>query len=87
MFLRNYWYVAAFDHEVTRKPLGRIILGEPVVLFRAADGTAIALEDRCPHRRLPLSMGKLVSDDVLQCHYQACGSTAPALACVCRVRT
>jgi vanillate O-demethylase monooxygenase subunit len=68
MFLRNHWYVAALDSELGTKPLGRTILGEPVVMFRAADGTPVALEDRCPHRRLPLSMGKLV-DDTLQCHY------------------
>jgi phenylpropionate dioxygenase-like ring-hydroxylating dioxygenase large terminal subunit len=68
MFLRNFWYVAASGHEVTRKPLGRMILGEPVVLFRKEDGTPVALEDRCVHRHLPLSMGKLVGD-LLQCHY------------------
>ena len=68
MFLRNYWYVAAPDSEITRKPLGRVILGEPVVLYRKEDGTPVALEDRCAHRHLPLSMGKLVGD-VLQCHY------------------
>jgi phenylpropionate dioxygenase-like ring-hydroxylating dioxygenase large terminal subunit len=68
MFLKNFWYVAAYGHEVARKPLGRMILGEPVVLFRKEDGTAVALEDRCVHRHLPLSMGKLVGDH-LQCHY------------------
>ncbi len=68
MFLRNYWYVAALDHEVADKPLGRTILGEPVVLFRTPDGAVGALEDRCAHRRLPLSMGKMVGD-ALQCHY------------------
>jgi vanillate O-demethylase monooxygenase subunit len=68
MFLRNYWYVAALDHEVRDKPLGRTILGEPVVLFRTPDGALGACEDRCPHRRLPLSMGKMVGD-TLQCHY------------------
>ena len=68
MFLRNYWYVAAFDHEIGRKPLGRAILGEPIVLFRTEAGVPVALEDRCAHRHLPLSMGRLVGD-VLQCHY------------------
>ena len=68
MFLRNYWYVAATDTEVERKPLGRIILGEPIVFYRLEDGTPVALEDRCAHRHLPLSMGKLVGD-TLQCHY------------------
>jgi phenylpropionate dioxygenase-like ring-hydroxylating dioxygenase large terminal subunit len=41
MFLRNFWYVAAYDHEVGRKPLGRTVLGEPVVLFRKEDGTPV----------------------------------------------
>ena len=68
MFLRNYWYVAAYDHEIGRRPLGRIILGEPIVFYRLEDGTPVALEDRCAHRRLPLSMGKIVGD-ALQCHY------------------
>jgi phenylpropionate dioxygenase-like ring-hydroxylating dioxygenase large terminal subunit len=68
MFLRNHWYVAASDSEVGRKPLARMILGEPVVLFRTEDGKAVAFEDRCVHRHLPLSMGKLIGD-TLQCHY------------------
>jgi len=68
MFLRNYWYVAATDSEVGRKPLGRLILGEPIVFFRTEDGKPVAFEDRCAHRHLPLSMGKLVGDR-LQCHY------------------
>ncbi|MCC6776462.1 MAG: aromatic ring-hydroxylating dioxygenase subunit alpha [Hyphomicrobiales bacterium] len=68
MFLRNYWYVAAHDSEIARQPLGRVILGEPVVFFRQEDGTPVALEDRCAHRHLPLSMGKVVGD-MLQCHY------------------
>ena len=69
MFLRNHWYVAASAPEIGRKPFRRIIMNEPVVFYRTEDGTPIALEDRCPHRRLPLSMGKLVENDVLQCHY------------------
>ena len=69
MFLKNYWYVAASSPEIGRKPFRRVIMNEPVMMYRTGDGTPIALEDRCPHRRLPLSMGKLVGDDVLQCHY------------------
>ena len=68
MFLRNYWYVAALDYELKDKPLGRTIMGEPIVFFRTEDGAVAAFEDRCPHRRLPLSMGKIVGD-ALQCHY------------------
>jgi vanillate O-demethylase monooxygenase subunit len=68
MFLRNFWYVAAYDHEVGHIPMGRMILGQPVVFFRTADGAPVALEDRCVHRHLPLSMGNTVGDH-LQCHY------------------
>jgi vanillate O-demethylase monooxygenase subunit len=45
-----------------------MILGEPIVFFRTGDGVPIALEDRCVHRHLPLSMGKVVGDH-LQCRY------------------
>ena len=68
MFLKNYWYVAANANEIDRKPMARTLLGEPVVMYRLENGTPVALEDRCVHRHLPLSMGKLVGD-VIQCHY------------------
>jgi len=69
MFLRNYWYVAAWDREVVRKKLmRRTLLGEPVVLFRREDGTPAALEDRCCHRHAPLSAGKLLGDNI-ECPY------------------
>lgn len=67
-FIRNTWYVAAWDREVTRKPAGYIFLNEPVVLFRKEDGTPVALEDRCAHRRLPLSKGYLEKDAIV-CGY------------------
>jgi phenylpropionate dioxygenase-like ring-hydroxylating dioxygenase large terminal subunit len=68
MFLKNHWYVAALANEVAEQPLARTILGQPVVLWRTPDGTAVALEDRCCHRRVPLSLGKVVGDN-LQCIY------------------
>jgi hypothetical protein len=40
----------------------RMILGEPVVFFRKEDGAPVAFKDRCAHRHLPLSMGKLLGD-------------------------
>ncbi len=56
-------------HEVPRERLlARTILGEPVVLYRRADGAAAALEDRCIHRRVSLSLGTIVGDEV-QCGY------------------
>ena len=68
MFLKNQWYVAAWDFEVSDRPLGRLLCGEPVVLFRSSDGTVSALEDVCPHRLLPLSLGT-VEGDAIRCRY------------------
>jgi vanillate O-demethylase monooxygenase subunit len=68
MYLRNAWYVAAWDHEIQREPLARTLLDTPVVLWRTEDGTPVAFEDRCCHRQAPLSAGKIVGDR-LQCGY------------------
>ena len=68
MFLKNHWYVAARSSELGRALLGRQILNEPVLLYRTEAGEAVAIEDRCCHRNVPLSIGKLVKDDV-QCGY------------------
>ena len=57
------------------------------MFFRTEDGTPVALEDRCPHRRLPLSMGKLIGDDVCNATITACASTRPASACASPART
>src|SRR5687768_1305498 len=67
-YVRNCWYVAAWDHEIGRDMLRRIILDEPVLLYRTVEGKAVALEDRCCHRQAPLSMGKLIGD-VVKCPY------------------
>ena len=68
MFLRNIWYCAAESKELESEPLGRVFLNEPVALYRKADGAPVAFEDRCCHRRAPLSKGK-VEGDALRCGY------------------
>jgi phenylpropionate dioxygenase-like ring-hydroxylating dioxygenase large terminal subunit len=49
-------------------PLARTLLGEHVVLYRTAGGSVVALPDRCPHRRYPLSRGRC-EGDLLVCGY------------------
>jgi phenylpropionate dioxygenase-like ring-hydroxylating dioxygenase large terminal subunit len=68
MFLRNVWYIGAWSPEVTVKPMRRLIMNEPIVMYRCADGRAAMLEDRCSHRRFPLSKG-VVTGDTIQCGY------------------
>ncbi|WP_294334222.1 aromatic ring-hydroxylating dioxygenase subunit alpha [uncultured Sphingomonas sp.] len=65
---RNAWYVAATAAEVQDKPLGRTICGEAMVFYRKAGGEVVALEDFCPHRGAPLSLG-FVRDGELVCGY------------------
>ena len=67
-FVRNQWYVAAWGHELGRSLLARRILGDPLVLYRTERGEPVALADRCSHRLMPLSMGKLIGDRI-QCGY------------------
>ena len=68
-FLRNAWYVAAWDDEVAPDTLfHRRILGQTVLIARGTDGTAHALRDRCPHRFAPLHLGKLEGERI-ECPY------------------
>lgn len=67
-FVRNHWYAAAWSSEIGERPFARTILGDRIVLFRQPDGTIGALEDRCPHRLAPLSMGEC-ADGGLRCGY------------------
>jgi vanillate O-demethylase monooxygenase subunit len=69
IFLRNSWYVAAWNHElIDGKKLARTILERPIVLYRGASGKVVALDDRCCHRAAPLSMGRIEGDDI-RCMY------------------
>jgi len=68
-FLKNTWYVAAWNHEVEAGALfQRVLLKEPVLMFRDEDGKIQAISNRCPHRFAPLHKGKLVGNAV-QCPY------------------
>lgn len=69
MFVYDAWYIAGLQRDVADKPVRRLLLGQPVVLFRTRGGSAVALEDRCIHRHAPLSLGAVTSDGNLQCLY------------------
>lgn len=68
-YLRNAWYVAAWEDEIAGDSLfHRTILSEPVLLYRTSSDEIVALADRCPHRFAPLHLGRRVGD-VVQCGY------------------
>lgn len=66
--MRGYWYIAAESRELKTHALARRILGVDVVLFRNGNGQAAALLDRCPHRAVQLSTGR-VQGGRLACPY------------------
>lgn len=69
MWIRNAWYVAAWTNEIEPGLVhARTIIDQPLVLYRTSGGEIVALEDRCPHRFAPLSMGRL-EGDALRCMY------------------
>lgn len=68
MFLKNAWYVACLPEDLAEKPLGRKICNESMVFYRDGQGTAHALEDFCPHRGAPLSLGRVVNGNLV-CGY------------------
>lgn len=64
------WWAVARSEEVTNiKPINVDLGDQPVVLWRDAGGVARALEDRCPHRRAPLSLGCVLGNGMIQCGY------------------
>jgi len=67
-FVLNSWYVAGWSEEFADGLIPLEITGQRLVLFRDTGNTLFALEDRCPHRLLPLSKGKKIGDTV-QCGY------------------
>lgn len=97
MSLADYWYVLCRGQDLSRTPLARQLRGAPIVLFRGADGAPVALLDRCPHRNVPLSLGR-VRQGTLECRYHgwrfdaqgACvdvpGRTSDALPKACATR-
>lgn len=63
------WWCVAWSEELKDKPLAVRVGKEELVLFRDASGAARATEDRCAHRRVPLSMGWVTAKGTIQCGY------------------
>lgn len=63
----DFWQAVALASDIGTRPRRILFDGAPVVLFRGKDGIA-ALYDRCPHRLVELSTGK-VRDGEIECPY------------------
>jgi len=67
--LPNYWYVACRSRQLGGAPIRRVLLGIPLVLYRDAHGNVGAFLDRCPHRNVRLSAGRVLKTGNLECPY------------------
>ena len=67
-YILDSWYVAGLSSDFEQSLKSVKLLEEPIVFFRTESGEPVALEDACPHRKLPLSCGRL-NDSVVECGY------------------
>lgn len=76
----NAWYMAGWDCDVPEGEVVAVtILGQPLALARDDTGAVFALEDRCPHRAAPLSLGRCEAGG-LRCLYHGLRFTADGRA-------
>ncbi|HRY05935.1 MAG TPA: Rieske 2Fe-2S domain-containing protein [Hyphomicrobiaceae bacterium] len=69
-FVRDCWYVAGLSGDFQPEKLtGHVIAEKPIVIWRTKDGEVVAYDDRCSHKRFPLSKGRLMPDGTLECAY------------------
>ena len=67
--LATGWWPVALSTELGDKPIAGCLADVKVALYRDDTGTARAVLDRCPHRRMPLSLGRITDDGLIQCGY------------------
>ncbi|MBR1135162.1 MAG: aromatic ring-hydroxylating dioxygenase subunit alpha [Bradyrhizobium sp.] len=67
-YVRHAWYMAGWDRDFTQAPQARVMLGEPLVVYRTEEGRIVVLADRCAHRLAPLSHGRCEGQK-LRCLY------------------
>ena len=69
-YVRNCWYPIGFSSDFKTGELkGLKITDRPVVVWRTEDGEVVAFDDRCCHKRFPLSQSKLLESGNLECAY------------------
>ncbi len=66
--LPNYWYPVMFSVQIGKRPKPMKLLGQDIV-FTRVKGKVYALEDRCPHRGIPLHNGKFEFEGCISCIY------------------
>lgn len=76
-----WWPLALSEAVPVDAPVGVVCGDQEFVLFRNSQGEVCAVEDRCPHRRVPLSGGKVVEGHI-RCPYHGWTFDGRSGACV-----
>ncbi|MBN1955930.1 MAG: aromatic ring-hydroxylating dioxygenase subunit alpha [Anaerolineae bacterium] len=65
----DQWYVVASSDQIKNSPVGVTRMGEKLVFWRDGAGQVSCLRDRCVHRGVRLSAGKVLDNHRLQCPF------------------
>jgi phenylpropionate dioxygenase-like ring-hydroxylating dioxygenase large terminal subunit len=65
----NQWYVVLSSSQVRKRPVGVTRMGEKLVFWRDANGQVACMRDRCVHRGVQLSKGRVMADGYLECPF------------------
>ncbi len=76
----NQWYAILRSEDIKKKPVGVRRFGQQLVLYRDSNGDPVCMDDRCPHKGVPLSHGPLHGDRIA-CPYHGF-QYAPSGECV-----
>ncbi len=69
IMIPNQWYAILESKEIKKgQIIGVTRMGEKMVAWRNAEGELAVMVDKCPHRGVALSVGKL-SGDCIQCPF------------------
>jgi phenylpropionate dioxygenase-like ring-hydroxylating dioxygenase large terminal subunit len=66
--LRPYWHPVGWASELGDTPTQTVLLDQPLVVWRRADGAPVAMDSVCPHRGTSLALGT-VDGDCVVCPY------------------
>ena len=64
----DYWYPVMREDRLGSKPESLVLFGQRIMFYRDA-GEIFALQDRCPHRGIRISIGKQEFPGTFTCRY------------------
>lgn len=69
-YVKDCWYVAGLSHEFKPQVLTKHAIAEQsLVIWRTAEGKIVAFDNRCCHKRFPISEGRFLPNGLVECAY------------------